>query len=329
MPEDLKEIVAHQIRAMDPGEGRIVAAVSGGGDSVALLRGLACVLPPARLVVAHFNHGLRGAESDADAAFVARLAGTLGLFHVNQVWAETDRNLAEERSRAARYAFLEAVAHETDATAIATGHTADDQAETILHHMLRGTGLRGLKGIPADRPLRPGSPIRLIRPLLGVGRAELEGWLRSLGQAWRTDPSNLTGGQTRSRLRHELLPWLRREMQPRIDDLLTGLGEQAAEVFEYLQGEARALLGRATIDRQPGSVRLNGAMLERAAPVLLRELLVEIWAGQNWPRRGMTRAHWERAEEVAAGRSPAADMPDGLRIERRGTLVIIEATRGG
>lgn len=314
---------------MVPSEGRVVVAVSSGGDSVALLRVIAGVLPVDRLVVAHFNHGLRGAASDADAAFVARLAETLGLFHVNEVWAEADRDTAEERSRAARYTFLESVARQADAATIATGHTADDQAETILHHLLRGTGLRGLRGIPTDRPIRPGSPIRLIRPLIELTRADLEGWLRSLDQDWRTDPSNLTGDQTRSRLRHELLPWIRRAMQPRIDELLTGLGKQAAEVLGYLELEARELLARATIDHQPGAVRLDGAVLERAAPVLLREMLVEVWAAQNWPRRGMTRVHWKRAADVAAGQLPAADMPDGVRIERRGALVIIEAVSRG
>lgn len=337
MPPALPEIVARQIARWLPpdqreAEQRIVVAVSGGADSVALARAMALALPGDRLILAHFHHALRGADSDADAAFARQLASELGLLFATDRWDRSEAAASqtpgaaapsEEAARDTRYAFLARTAREHGAGLIAAGHTADDQTETILHHLLRGTGLRGLRGIPASRPLSPGSDVRLIRPLLEVTRTEIEAWLRSLGQEWRLDRSNDSSDFTRNRLRHELLPHLRREFQPQLDSLLARLGRQADETLAFLQDEARALLAAMVLDRQPGEVRLSAPHVERRPCVLVREALVELWSDQGWPRQGMSQAHWQRAEEVLRGNTPAVDLPDGLRIERRGGLVVI------
>lgn len=337
MPPTLPEIVARQIaRWLSPeqggGERKVVVAVSGGADSVALARAMALAFPADQLVLAHFHHALRGADSDADAAFAERLATELGLVFATDRWdrgeAEGSRPSepaapSEETARDVRYAFLERTAREHGAGLIATGHTADDQTETILHHLLRGTGLRGLRGIPFSRPLSPGSEVKLIRPLLEVTRAEIETWLRSLGQEWRLDRSNDSSDFTRNRLRHDLLPHLRQQFQPQLDSLLARLGRQADETLAFLQDEARVLLAAMTLDRQPGEVRLSASHVERRPGILVREALVELWEDQGWPRQGMGQAHWQRAEEVLRGTIPAVDLPDGLRIDRRGGLVVI------
>src|SRR5580692_1087893 len=166
---------------------RVGVAVSGGADSVALLRLLDRLRDQlgVTLTVVHFNHDLRGAESEGDAAFVAALAGALKLELVaarEDVGAEAARerwNL-EDAGRRLRYAFFDRVIAQGHATHIAVAHTADDQAETLLAHLIRGTGLTGLGGIyPVAAPV--------VRPLLGMRRTDLREYLRSLHQVWRED----------------------------------------------------------------------------------------------------------------------------------------------
>src|SRR5262249_24315970 len=148
-------------------------AVSGGSDSVGLLRVLAALGPGLGLTlsVAHLDHGIRGAAARADADFVAGLAEALGLPLDRGQWQPDRSSHFEANARRARYAWLAEVARRREATAVAVGHTRDDQAETILHRIVRGTGLRGLAGIPPRRPLAEG--LTLVRPLLKVGRDEI------------------------------------------------------------------------------------------------------------------------------------------------------------
>lgn len=197
-------------QALLPETGTIVVACSGGADSLALLHSLHALcgrsgtaFPGVTLHVAHLDHGLRGVESAADAAFVAAEAQRLGLTCTIGAIAAAERRAwrgsLEASLRMARYAFLRDVARATEATAIALGHTADDQAETIVLHLMRGSGLDGLAGM---RP-RSGD---LIRPLLGLWRADTEGYCRDLGLMPRTDPSNRDLRFTRNRIRHELIP---------------------------------------------------------------------------------------------------------------------------
>src|SRR5262245_10919861 len=194
----------------------VVVAVSGGGDSVALLRVLHQLAMEfaLQLAVAHLNHGVRGEEAEEDARFVAELAGRLDLPFDLGCWSPTRSAHFESEARRARYAWLVEVAKARGASAVAVGHTRDDQAETILHRILRGTGLRGLAGIPSRRPLA--DSVTLIRPLLDASRAELRDYLASLGQTYRDDATNADLSRTRSRLRHDLMPKLATEYNPRV-----------------------------------------------------------------------------------------------------------------
>ncbi len=192
----------------------VVAAVSGGADSVALLRLLAGLRDqaPRQIVVAHFDHRLR-AESGDDARFVADLARRSELpFEQGQAdvaaLAEEQGDGVEAAARKARYAFLERVADSHRANFIATGHTADDQAETVLHRILRGTGVAGLRGIHEIRSLFGRQDIYLVRPLLTIRHDEAIAMLREMGQPFCEDPSNLDPRFTRNRIRHQLLPLL-------------------------------------------------------------------------------------------------------------------------
>lgn len=185
---------------------RIAVGVSGGADSVALLRFLAALRPQFGwdLVVCHIHHGLRGAEADRDECFVRALAEQLGLpCAVSRIDAAAlalrDHISVEEAGRMARYAFFAQTAGEGGR--IATAHTLDDSIETVLMNLVRGTGLRGLCGIPRIRG-------NIVRPLLDCTRAEVEDYLGALGQPYCTDSTNLTNDYTRNRIRHDILPRL-------------------------------------------------------------------------------------------------------------------------
>lgn len=184
-----------------PGE-QVVCAVSGGADSVALLFALYLLAPQLefRLCAAHFNHGLRGAESDEDAAFVSALCDRLDIpLHMGQGTVVAGKKGLEAAARDARYAFLEKLPGK-----IATAHTADDNAETVLMHLVRGSGLKGLGGI---------SPVRgnVIRPMLTVTRREVIAFLREYKLSWREDSSNAGDDFLRNRLRHRVMPLLKEE----------------------------------------------------------------------------------------------------------------------
>jgi tRNA(Ile)-lysidine synthase len=200
---------------------RVVVGVSGGPDSLCLLYVLQTLKAELALTlaVAHLDHGLRPSAAD-EAAFVRGQAEALGLpFHVGradtQAQASTHGQSLEEAARTVRYAFLASVARETGARQIAVAHTADDQAETVLMHFLRGAGLAGLKGMLPVTGLGsegleelPAASLHIIRPLLGTTRAEVEAYCAALGQAPRRDESNADTRFLRNRLRHELLPLL-------------------------------------------------------------------------------------------------------------------------
>jgi tRNA(Ile)-lysidine synthase len=238
---------------------RIGVAVSGGADSVALLRLLLEVRAEIGVVlsVVHFHHKLRGAESDADATFVAQLAREYGLeFHTARADVQAEaaaRGLSvEAAARELRYGFFRQVVQSDEEGVsgldkIATGHTLDDQAETVLMRMIRGTGMRGLAGIYPTVDLEDDEEIvgEVIRPLLEVRHHELEQFLKHMGQAWREDASNRDPKFTRNRVRHVLLPLLEREFNPSVAEGLRELAEIARGEEDYWQTEISGWMGTA------------------------------------------------------------------------------------
>jgi len=246
----VREQVLHYIRErklLKAGD-RVAVAVSGGADSVSLLRVLLELRAELGIVlfVAHFNHQLRGAESDADERFVAELAREHDLpFFAGRAdvraHAAADKISLEHAARELRYQWLTNLAREEDLDAIATAHNADDQAETVLMKFLRGAGTRGLAGIHA---VHTGHGSRIIRPLLETPRREVESYLNALNQPWREDHSNLDTQHTRNRIRHELLPLLERDYNPNLRQLLSDTAEVAFAEERYWQREAETFLAR-------------------------------------------------------------------------------------
>jgi tRNA(Ile)-lysidine synthase len=234
-----------------------LVAVSGGLDSRVLLGALASVAPRHgwRLVVAHFNHRLRGADADADERFVADLAARHGLpFALGSADVAAGREPGESPESAARrfrHAFLARAAREHGCDRIALGHHEDDQVELFLLRLLRGAGGEGLSGM-AEREVSPAdSGVSLVRPLLGFSRARLEEVAVACGWEWRVDASNRDPAVPRNRIRHELVPLLRARYQPALERVLlreqTLLRDQALVIGEladtWLRGEAERGFG--------------------------------------------------------------------------------------
>lgn len=278
-----------------------VVAVSGGSDSVGLLRVLAEMAPALglRLSVAYLYHGIRPESAGVDRAFVADLAGSLGLPFDAGSWHPTRPGHFEADARAARYAWLAGVADGRGASAVAVGHTRDDQAETILHRILRGTGPGGLAGMAWSRPIAPGSPTRLVRPLLDIARDEIQAHLAAIGQPFRDDPTNLDTARTRARLRHDLLPKLAADYNPRVVEALARLGRLAAAAERASRRQLSAPARRATLSIAHDAIRFDRLALIALPAPRRAEVIRRAWRLAGWPERSMDSRRWLRLAALA------------------------------
>ncbi len=269
---------------------QVAVAVSGGADSVGLLRTLTRAAPEIGLVVsvAHVHHGIRGAAADEDERFVADLAKRLQLpFLLHRTdapaRARSQGQTLEEAGRHDRYAwFRELLAH-GKINAVATAHTLDDQAETVLHRLLRGSWTEGLGGI---HPVITCPSGLIVRPFLETRHAEITGWLRSIDQPWREDASNEDRSFTRNRIRHELLPQLA-QYNPRIEEQLARMAILARDEEAWWEAELRTLLPALILPGRPvrgggravsthpdeGSVGIELERLRDLAPAVRRRVL--------------------------------------------------------
>ncbi len=269
---------------------RLAVAVSGGADSVGLLRALVEAAGEIGLVlaVAHVHHGIRGADADEDAGFVASLASGLGLeFYLHRVdtpgVAREKKLTLEEAARGLRYAWFREMLNEGKADAVATAHTLDDQAETVMHRLLRGAWTEGLAGIYPVVTCERGV---ILRPFLETRRAEIREWLGEIGQAWREDASNEDTAHTRNRIRKELLPQME-EFNPQIAEQLAHMATIARDEESWWEQELRKVLpglvlpGRAVrgggraVSTHPdeGSVGIELERLRAVAPAMRRRIL--------------------------------------------------------
>lgn len=312
-------------------EETVVVAVSGGADSIALLRALAALRSEdagGQLVVAHLNHGLRGAESDRDAGFVVQTACELGLRaiatkHDVGLAAQDRGDGVEEAAREMRYRFLIETARSVGARYIATAHTLDDQAETLLQRIVRGTGLAGLAGIPRVRGV-DGATIGLIRPMLMVRRSEVLEYLAQLGQTFREDSSNTDRAYTRNRVRHDLLPQLARDYNPKVVEALARLAKQAEELREFTATLVEPLLRAAIVHAEPGRFEIDCSALAEEPRYLVREVLAAAWHEAALPLQAMGFEEWKSLAEMIAGDAAAKRMlPGGVVAERVGSRLSV------
>ncbi len=393
----------------------VIVAVSGGADSVAMLRALCSLKTPSngRLIVAHFNHGVRGEEAEGDARFVQRLCEELGVAcEVGRVeaipgvgeysssggegqtrpdgeprpreggdeagvprqevgstrqevgstrqevgstrqdaastwqdaastwqdaasaWQEVGGSREEVASalrseaafRRARYAFLAQVAGRYGARYVATGHTADDQAETVLHRLFRGTGIAGLAGIGRFRPLLYG--VVLVRPLLWVRRRDVLKYLQAKDQPYREDSTNRGQRFTRNRLRHAMIPRIESEYNRQFVPAMSRLAALAAEVQSLIGDLMTPLLAHVQI-QDSLRVTIACAPLQSVRPLVIRELLVEVWRQQGWPEQAMSYAKWQQLCRLvqaadAAAAETSAMLPGGIIARREADHLTLE-----
>lgn len=310
-------------RMVKPGD-RVLAAVSGGPDSLALLSGLVALRKPLKLALhaAYVDHGLRPPAAKKEAELVRRLGKEWGVpvTVLKRPVKKEKADSLESSARRARYAALEQLAKKLRCGAIATGHTADDQAETVLMRILRGTGVTGLAGIP---PVRQSGGLKIIRPLLGCTRAQVKEHLKAHGVRPLLDRSNLSKRFLRNTIRRDLLAELERKFNPQLRAHLSQLAALAREDLDWMGREAARRFGK--VARLRGNkVRLNRTLLRKDPPAL-RKAVLRLAAGRlQGSGQGFSALHWELLDQLLTGPGAgAADLPHRFRAEaKNGALVL-------
>lgn len=297
---------------------RLLLAVSGGVDSRVMLDLFAQVRAEwtLQLALGHVQHQLRGAEAEADAAFVEGLAEAHNLPYYRRDVAVQDHATKKKRSletagRELRYQALDELCKACGATAIVTAHTQDDQTETILAHLLRGSGLRGLSGM-AGRSSLPNIQAPVLRPLLTFSREELLAYAQQRELTWREDRSNMETHHYRNRVRHELLPLLRRRFNPQIDRSLIRLATISAQADTFLQHFAEQALAEVLSDRKSGKIILD---LQRFWNYFRAIQAYVIRAVMEQLTDSATRLTFDETEQILSFLNPTHNQP--LAFPRR------------
>jgi tRNA(Ile)-lysidine synthase len=306
----------------------VIVGVSGGADSMALLYLLHGLNKQfgwqLKLHVAHLNHNLRGGEAEKDAAFVQAAADHLSLpctIETRDVGelVESASGGIEEIGRRERYVFFERVALRVGAKVVAVGHHLDDNAETILHRILRGTGLRGLVGISKDRAISPLSEVRLVRPLLRLPGSSLRQYLADQGVAFREDRSNQLSEPMRNYLRNQLIPRIEADVNPQVKDALVRLGEQANWLEEFLRETVHRTFETLIISHTDQVLTLNADALARKSRIVQTELVRLAYRSFRLGEQDLSFAHLVAALELVAGDASGKriELPGGMTIEKR------------
>jgi tRNA(Ile)-lysidine synthase len=318
---------------VQPGD-RVLAAVSGGADSTCLLLILAALRRSLKIEVhaAYFDHMLRGRRAiEREQRFLRTLCTQLdvplhtGAADVREHKSKKRLSL-EEAARDLRYEFLARTAHENDCATVATGHTEDDQAETVLLHIIRGSGLRGLAAMAPSAPLPVRLPdaLRLIRPLLVLSRADTERCCRDAGSEPLEDATNRSRAHLRNRIRHDLLPLLR-QYNPRIEQALVRLSSTAASDIETIEHLAIAALVDA--DTKNGALRISRRRLAELPEGLRAHAVrtaIERLLGNT---RSFSERHIVAIVRAAGGATGTTlDLPRGLRVEIQRDVVILSVS---
>ena len=331
--EPLERKVADFVQGNDlfAGAGRILLAVSGGADSIALLHVMRRLTQrraiAAELLCAHLNHGLRGADADGDEAFVVRQAHELGVPVVTRTidvkaHAREQRLSIETAARQQRLNALAEIARECNCPSIGMGHQKNDNAETVLQRLERGTGLRGLGGIRPSR--RGGDGLTFVRPLLCCSRSEIVAYLHSRDLTWREDRTNADCVHTRNRIRRHLLPALQAEGSGSLVDELAALSVSAGRLYDRIAREAAVATEQyANCDGTTAGIDATAlaGLAEPVAVELLRQLLTALGLGE----RDLTRRHYGDLLALA-GRRPAKrrlSLPDGFYAQRESSEIVL------
>ncbi|MFL2870551.1 MAG: tRNA lysidine(34) synthetase TilS [Pirellulaceae bacterium] len=285
---------------------RVLVGVSGGADSIALLHAL-CELhphPPESVFAIHVNHQWRGAESVGDAEFVADTCERLsvGLSVINATdYPDLSADQSEQAAREIRYrAFADTACH-LGARFVVTAHTSDDQVETVMDRILRGTGVLGLSGIPRTREIAHG--IVMIRPMLSFSRQQVGTFVSESGIEYRHDHSNEDMKYMRNRIRRELLPLIQRDYQSDAPSAILRLSSLATDLNEWVSEKITELWESVVLKDDSADVILDTAAFNDLAVFVKGQLLISIWENQRWPRRDMGREQWQRLIDLCLSES--------------------------
>lgn len=308
-------------------ESGLLLAVSGGADSIALLHGTRRIFPEHtdRIAVAHVNHSLRGRDSDKDAEFVRCVAEQLRLkcsvetLQIGEIERNSEGSL-EESARLARYDLLTQTAVNQCCQFVVTAHHKGDQAETILHNIIRGTGIRGLAGMKSRRPLDRN--VSVARPMLTISHDSVREFLKVEGLQFREDASNSDARFTRNRIRHQLIPLLRQDYNPQVDDNLLSLRDLAVAAMASLDNIADMIIEASLLEIQPNVCRFRRAPFQSHPESLICHVLSKLWSDQQWPRQKMTSPHWKKVASAIHGvGNHRIDLPGGICVLIDGNIV--------
>jgi tRNA(Ile)-lysidine synthase len=307
-------------------EDRVVAALSGGPDSTALLVALVQIAKQLdfSIIVAHYNHGLRGTSSDEDEKYSQELAIKLGLIFVSGKMDQKLRQKGkspEDFYRQQRYQFLDKVAEDYNAQKIALGHNIQDQAETVLLNLLRGSGLGGLKGI---LPMREG---KFIRPLIEVSRPEIIAFLSEAGISYCHDSSNQSNIYLRNKIRTELIPYLKEKFNPRIEESLAQMAEILRQDDEYIRNSVQEALKSTYIQNQSNRIiSLNIEYIKGLAPTIRSRLFKKILESLNPEKNGFSFSNIKVLERLAQATESGKriSLPLGIEAKREYDSLILE-----
>jgi tRNA(Ile)-lysidine synthase len=302
---------------------RVVVAVSGGADSVSLLNILHNIRIDIgiELHVAHLDHGLRGEASRADAQFVSTRASELNLPTTIEerdvaTYRKQNHLSLEEAAREVRYQFLEEVVRRAGGSSVAVAHTLDDHVETVILHLLRGSGLTGLMGLKAKSQLsyKRVGPLNLIRPLLCLSRDDVEKYCDDLKLEYQTDGTNESLSFTRNRIRHKLLPQLREDFNPRVNEAFTRLSKLASDDIEFMNLEAikaTTLIVRFEGDR----FSIDRSMFRCLHPAMKRAVLRQLLSSALGGLKDIEAIHIEDMLNLAEGETGRSiDLPAGVKF---------------
>jgi tRNA(Ile)-lysidine synthase len=312
---------------LEKGE-RVVVALSGGPDSTALLAALAQIAQKLdlSLVVAHFNHGLRGVESDEDEKFCRVLSDKMGLSFVFGKMDQKKRKKGispEDFYRRQRYDFLNQTAEDYQAQKIALGHNLQDQAETVLLNILRGSGLEGLKGF---LPMRDG---KFIRPLMEMSRREIISFLNEAGIPYRQDSSNENKKYLRNQIRSELIPYLKEKFNPKIEENLAQMAEILRLEDEFIRQHVDEVLKSSFIQKQQNRILLKIAYISKLPSAIRLRLFKTILESLNPAKNGFSFIHIKSLDNLAqkCETGKRIDLPLGIEVRREYEDLIIEAKK--
>jgi tRNA(Ile)-lysidine synthase len=308
---------------------RVVVALSGGPDSTALLTVLAPIAKALdlSLIIAHFNHGLRGVESDEDEKYSRELSEKMGLSFVSGKMDQRKGKKGispEDYYRRERYDFLNKISEDYQAHKIALGHNLQDQAETVLLNILRGSGLEGLKGF---LPMRDG---KFIRPLMEISRQEIISFLNEAGIPYRQDNSNKNKIYLRNQIRSELIPYLKEKFNPKIEENLAQMAEILRQENEFIRQRVAHALKSSVIERQQDRILLKIADINKLHPAIRWRLFKTLLESLSPTKNGFSFIHIKSLDNLAqkCESGKIIVLPLGIEARREYDNLILERKKG-